>query len=159
MKEFAGVNTLEVWDFRLSVGSPVLYANGEFWKVCVYANNPGDKDRVVLAEHTTDVKTNGDVHDVKGIRACYAWLHTIRDKFARDHIELRKPIAKAINGANAKANAINAEALQAERDEDIDLANQKRGELQAHLSTANAAIKVLTAAFHKQVAELVGGAE
>lgn len=155
-KVFEGINILEVWDFRLSIGSPILYADSEFWKVVIYANDPGDQERIILDEHVTDVKTIGDPRDPEGVTACYEWLYSVRDKYSRDHIELRKPIAEAINEANAEAAAINGEALAAEKADDTDLANQKRGELQAHLTLSNLIIKGLTNDFHARVAE--GGA-
>jgi len=156
MKKFLGINILEVWDFRLSIGSPILYADGEFWRVVVYANDPGDQERIVLDEHVTDVKTTGDPRDPEGVAACYKWLHSVRDTHSRDHIELRKPITKAINEANAKAASINGEAVAAKAEGDTRLFNEKMGELQAHLPMANGVIGGLTAAFHVEVAQ--GGA-
>ena len=156
MSKYEGKNILEVWDFRLSNGSPVLYADGDTWIVKVHAINPGNKRCVVLEEHDTKIPTTGNIHDEAAIAACYEWLRSVRDKHSRDHIEERKPIAKAINDANAKANAINAEALAAKAAGDGRLRNEKMGELQAHLAGANAVIKGLTAAFHANVLE--GGA-
>jgi len=129
---------LEVWDFRLSKGSPILYDTGEYWRVVINANDGSG----VLAEHVTDVKTTGNVHDPVGIAACYDWLRSVRDKYSRDHIELRKPVAAMINMANAVAAQLTAEG--------------KKGELADHLEMANAEIKKATAAFHALVKE--GGA-
>jgi len=146
-KQHAGVNILEVWDFRLSKSSPILYDTGEFWRVVINANDGSG----VLDEYITDVKTTGNVHDPVGISACYDWLRTVRDKYSRDHIELRKPLVAEINAANEKAASINGEVIAAKAENDTDLFNQKNGELQAHLSASNAVIKGLTQAFHAEI--------
>lgn len=157
MKKFKGVDILEVWDFRLSVGSPVLHAGGKTWVVQIWKNDPGTEDRVLLEEHDTEIKTTGNVYDYAAIIKCYEWLHSVREKYSRDHIELRKPIAATINAANAKAGEINTAIRLAVAAEDTDLANQKRGELQEHLRSENAVVATMTKTFHKKVAAIKEG--
>lgn len=152
MKEINGIDIREVWDFRLSIASPILYVDGDTWVVKIYANDGGG----LLEEHDTGVESTGDVHDTNGTKACFEWLYSVRDKYSRDHIELRKPVVKMINEANTKAASINLHAQQAKQAGDVPRFNEKMGELSAHLSFSNAAIKAATQAFHDQLTE--GGA-
>lgn len=159
MPKIQGKDILEVWDFRLSLGSPILYNNGPTWVVRIWANEPGEEKRRLLEEHDTGIPSDGDPHDHEAIAACYEWLRSVRDKYSRPHIELRKPVTRMINEANAKAAAINVEAALAKAAGDERLFNEKRGELQAHLSVANASIKAATQIMHQQIAEAEGGAK
>jgi hypothetical protein len=145
--DFKGIETLEVWDFRLSNGSPVLYNNGELWRVVINANDGSG----VLEEFTTDVPTSGNSHDVEGVKACYVWLHSVRDKYSRDHIELRKPVAKFINESNAELSAINVAATDAKEVEDMSLHDQLIGRFKRRLDEVNAKTKEMTLAYHKAV--------
>ena len=130
MTQHAGVNILEVWDWRLSIGAPMLFNKGKTWVVKIMANDGSG----VLDEHDTGVKTTGNNFDYVAIAACYDWLRTVRDKYSRDHIELRKPVAAMINYANATASAIEDEA-----------------ERNHYITKANAEIKKVTAVFHNAV--------
>lgn len=152
MSDLKGVNILEVWDFRLSKASPILYDSGKNWVVKIFAKDGSG----LLAEHETDVATTGNPRDPAGVIACYEFLKSIRDDYSLDHIEQRKPVTRLINAANAEASEINGLALAAEIEGDLDLFNQLKGELQAHLLSANAVIKEATKAFHAEVA--TGGA-
>jgi len=156
-KDFTGKETLEVWDFRLSIGSPILYANEDTWVVRIWANDPGDETRKLLEEYATEIPTNGDVHDPEGISACYEWLYSVREKYSRDHVEERKPVCRMINAANKLATDINTQADAAMAGGDINLYHQKKGELQAHLSQANAAIKQAAKDMHARIAEIQTG--
>ena len=138
MTQHAGVEIREVWDFRLSVGSPILFNKGDTWVVQVFANDGGG----VLAEHDTGIKTTGNNFDTDAIAACYDWLRTVRDKFSREHLELRKPLVALINATNTEAVKLTADG--------------KYAEVQMHLVKANAKIKKATEAFHAEVAK--GGA-
>jgi len=106
-KDFKGVDIREVWDWRLSVGAPILFNQGEFWVVKVFANQSLDGQCSLLAEHTTKIKTiddqgQRDAYDPAGVCACYAWLHSVRDKYKRpDFEQLLEPVA-AINRENRR---------------------------------------------------------
>lgn len=141
MKKILGIDIREVWDFRLSIGSPILYQDGDTWIVRVWANDPGDETKVLLAEHDTGVETNGDPYQSEGVIACFKWLYSVRDEFSRDNIEHRKPVVAMINAANDQASKINAERAEAQQAGDHRLVNEKTGELQNHLTVANSEIK------------------
>lgn len=178
-KTFEGKKIREVWDFRLSYASPVLYNSGAFWVIHIYANNPHHdawKDhpgreetngnvRVLLEEIVTDIPTlpNGDPKErmtpeaIKaGQQACYPILYKVREKYTRDNFELRKPVVKLINESNAECGRLNSEAIEAEQSGDTELAMQKRGEMQGFLQAANANIKQAVTSMKQQIAE--GGA-
>lgn len=168
-KEFRGKHILEVWDFRLSVANPLIRNDiGDTWLVQLWANENPDYDPEypsTLAEPLETYDTGipfevGDHWDVKKIKKCYEWLYSVRDKYAREHIELRKPVAKLINESNAVASRIDLEKTEAQDDGNTALFHQKVGEMKTHLDTANAAIKKATEVFHTHVAELAeGGAQ
>ena len=166
MKEFKGIHILEVWDFRLSTAHPLVRNDlGDTWLVQIWANENPDYDPdkpETLAEplevHDTGIPCEvGDHWDAEKMKECYKWLHSVRDKYARDHIELRKPVTKLINESNAKASEINGEAALAKQAGKMDLFHQKVGELKLFLEDSNAAIKKATEVFHTQVAELAEG--
>lgn len=157
-KEFKGLHILEVWDFRLSNAHPLVRNDiGDTWQVQIWANDNPDYDpEEPLAEplevHDTGIKCeSGDCWDAEKMKACYEWLYSVRDKYARDHIELRKPITKLINESNANAAKINFEAQQAKAEGNTRFFYEKTGELQAFLKAANAQIKQATKIFHAQV--------
>ena len=158
-KEFNGKNILEVWDWRLSRGNPILYNSGETWVVRIWANKPKDGEKELLEEWDSgfEVRREFGAYDFEAIKKCYAWLHSVRDRYSRDHIELRKPVAKAINEANSKASEINCAADKAIVDGDKNLHIELKGRLAAHMSIANAEIGATIKTFHKKVAELKGG--
>ena len=156
-KTFRCVDIREVWDFRLSIGSPILYNNGETWIAKIWANDPGDEDCKSLKEYDTGIKTNGDNFDNEAITACFEWLYSIRDEFSRDHIELRKPVVKLINDLNDKAGFINAEAVAAKEAKDTKLFNAKNAELQNHLTKSNALIKKAADDLHTKIASIEEG--
>ena len=133
MTQHAGVEIREVWDFRLSIGSPILFNKGKTWLVKIFANDGSG----VLDEYDTGVKTTGDNFDCAAIAACYDWLRTVRDKFSREHLELRKPLVALINATNTEAVKLTADG--------------KYAEVQMHLVKANAKIKKATEAFHAEV--------
>jgi len=169
MKEFQGIHILEVWDFRLSTAHPLVRNDlGDTWKVQIWANSNPDYDPEnpdTLAEplevHDTGIPCEAEDHwDAKKMKVCYEWLYSVRDKYARDHIELRKPVTKLINESNFKATEINGEAQAAKAAKNIPLFHQKIGELKEYQEAANAMIKKATEVFHAQVAELAeGGAQ
>ena len=133
----------------------MLYNGGETWVVKLHGNKTGE----VVEEHdtgipTTDEQGNRDNYDYAAIAKCYEWLYSVRDKYTRDHVELRKPVVVRINAANQKAVGLNQEIVEAETAGDTDFANQKRGELQQHLKAANAEIKQATA----EMNAVMGGA-
>lgn len=150
-KKFKGKNILEVWDFRLSKGSPILYSNGPTWVVKIWANNPGKKNKVLRDQFDTGISTKNGVHDCSAIARCYEWLASVRDQHSKDNIEDRKVVTRLINAANSHAVSLNTEAATAANDGNIDLFNQLNGELQAHLITSNAAIKQATKVFQNKV--------
>ena len=142
--DFKGVDIREVFDFRLSLGAAFLFNSGEFWAVKIISNTSPDDGPETLAEHITDVPTT-TVPDAEGIKACYAWLHSVRDNIARDHIELRKPVVALINASNVEAGKLTAKADAAKAGGDIDLYMKLRGQLDTHLANANGEIKNATA--------------
>lgn len=168
-EDFNGENVREVWDFRLSTAHPLLRNDiGDTWKVQIWANDNPDYDPEkpdVLAEplevYDTEIPIDkNDHHDTGKVAECFAWLHSVRDKYSRDHIELRKPVVALINAANDKANLINVEIQNARAAEDLPLFDQKTGELKRHLDTANAEIKVATRKMQDAINDIkFGGAE
>lgn len=117
-----GEDIREVWDWRLSIGNPIQYNSGANWVVKIHANDGSG----VLEEYDTGIKTvdehgKRNSHDTKAVAKCYDWLRSVRDKYSRDHIGLRKPVVKMINDANRHINELysagkEAEANQAMRD-------------------------------------------
>lgn len=99
-KIFTGQFIREVWDWRLSIGNPILYADGDTWVVRIWANQPANGERELLEEYVTDIPTDGGIHDHAAIAECYKWLYSMRDKYARDNIEDLKPLAAQVNKAN-----------------------------------------------------------
>ena len=106
MKIFKGKDLREVWDYRLSHACPFIDREGETWKVLIYAKSneelrAGGKEYPPLEEYYTGIKSEtNDHHDKNKIKACYKWLYSVRDKYALEDIEQRKPYVKAINEAN-----------------------------------------------------------
>lgn len=96
---------LEVWDYRLSHAEPMNYRGerpvqneaGEWvrepcdtWVACVYEQ--GERNEP-LEIHDTGVKVvDGDLHDGKGLDACFKFYRSVRDKYSRDGIEELKPV-------------------------------------------------------------------
>jgi len=146
--DFKGIDILEVFDWRLSIGNPILFNAGEFWEVKIMANDAPDGESIELDHHVTDVPGTTDPYDQKGITACYAWLHSVRDSYSCDNLELRKPIAAMINSANREANTINMLALDAQEEDDEALFFEMKGRLDAHITTANREIKQATKDYH-----------
>lgn len=138
-KKFPGVNIREVWDFRLSYACPYLFNQGETWVVKLIANDSPDNKSNVLAEYDTGVPTSESGR--KGIRACYNWLHRVRDDFSRDHIELRKPVVKLINDSNKHISDKIAHADTQERMGFTREARQIRADSQAKLKDLNLKVK------------------
>ena len=151
--DFKGEEIREVFDFRLSKGAAFLFNSGEHWTVKIISNTSPDGAAETLAEHVTDVHTK-DGNQRAGMTACYAWLHSVRDQFERDHIELRKPVVALINASNTEASKINSAANNAQADGEIDLFMKLRGQLDTHLKSANGEIKNATAKLHADIAAL-----
>ncbi len=134
MSEILGINTREVWDFRLSTAC-VRIMRLETWIVEIWAKNlpdhvpehkdddgnviPATPDALPLAVHDTGISVvKGDHHDTAKMKVCFEWLLTQRDKYALDDIEERKPAAAEINRINmemaeAQAGLSPAEAQHA----------------------------------------------
>lgn len=153
MKMYEGKDIREVWNFRLSEGSPILYNNGKYWRAVIYAKKAPDGESVILAEHTTDVPV-ADVTLEEGQAACYKWLYSVRDKFALPGIELRKPVVAKIEAANERINQLMTMAAQAEKNGDVQTAYTCRGEASTLLVNANAEIKQMSEQMHKDIAKL-----
>jgi len=128
-----GININEVWDYRLSIGNPILYQNGKTWVVKIHCL----KDSSVLEEYDSGVPTTGDPYDTSGIIPCYEWLLTVRDKYSRNNLDLRKPVVKLINAAQEKSASITNST-----------------ELQKHLEEANRAIQEATNIMHDKIEEI-----
>lgn len=161
-KTFSGVDIKEVWDFRLSAAHPLLRNDiGDTWKVQIWSNDnvdydPADPSTLAkpLEEHDTGIPCEkGDSHDANKVKACFAILYPLRDKYSRDHIEQRKPVVSLINSANAKASSLAQEIAAAKSEGNTELFFQKEGELKHHLLSSNAEIKKATKEFHDLVAK------
>lgn len=149
--DFKGHDIREVFDFRLSRGAAFLFNSGKHWTVKIISNTSPDGDPETLAEHETDVHTKDDNHQA-GMAACYAWLHSVRDQFERDHIELRKPVVALINASNVEAVRINSAASEAQAVGDIDLFMKLKGQLDTHLASANGEIRNATRKMNVDIA-------
>lgn len=106
-KKHSGKDIREVWDWRLSSGSPILFNSGDTWIVKIFANDGSG----LLKEHDTGIPTTDEDgrrnnHDQKAIAACYDWLRSVRDEYSRDNIDLRKPVVALINHANDEINKL-----------------------------------------------------
>jgi len=103
-KSYRGVQTREVWDFRLSTASPVLHNSGKTWRIDIHPLVDGTGTPLESIE--TDIPVEkGEKGLIKGQAACFAILRTMRDKYSHPDIEELKPVAAAIN---AKADSISA---------------------------------------------------
>lgn len=128
-KDFKGEEIEEVWNFRLSHGSPILFNSGKTWVIKVFATDPfneaweghpglevietpdGPTQRVVLEEIATDIPTAGTTIE-EGQRQCYPYLYEIRDKYSRSNIELRKPVVAMIEESRKRRAEVDAEVAQ-----------------------------------------------
>ncbi len=156
--QFTCENILEVWDFRLSLGSPILYCDKKHWKVKVWANTPNlNEDKTLLAEYETDIVSDNNPRNKEGINACYIWLKSIRDKFSRPNIELRKPVTNLINSTNKEASKINNLIMSAQKNNDTRLFNEKTGELSNFIISANSMIKSASVKMNKEIKKLESG--
>ena len=155
MAKHKGEHIREVWDWRLSNACPMLFNSGETWIVKIMANDGSG----VLEEHDTGYPTLVDgkynPHDAKAVAQCYDWLRTVRDKYSRDHIELRKPVVALINNANREVNAIMAAAIDAKNSGNMDEYNRLLGEYHQVLDERNLQIKQAV----KEMDEKIGGAK
>lgn len=146
-KSYPGKDIREVWDFRLSHGTPMLFNSGETWRIKVFANDPHNeawKDhpgkeimpisaqdearglkpniRVVLEDIETDIPTSTTTIE-EGQALCYPYLRKVRDKYSRSGIEHRKPVVALINSAVAKLQQLQAEGKTAEAQAFLNEAN------------------------------------
>ena len=152
MTKHKGEAIREVWDWRLSTACPMLFNSGDTWVVKIMANDGSG----VLEEHDTGHPTGEhNPHDTKAIAKCYDWLRTVRDKYSRDHIELRKPVVALINNANREINAIMGDAVAAKAAGDVDAANDLMATYRQVLGERNLLIKQAT----KKMNEKIGGAK
>lgn len=160
-----GKDIREVWDFRLSRGCPYMFDSGPTWVIRVMANRPTKTEKVrvrndisgaweevevmreVLEEIVTDIATT----DPDGSKKVFAILKGIREKYSRDHIELRKPVVKLINESNNTLAAMGAEAAAHRQHGDRAAEMQLRGEMQSYLDAANRRIKQATAQMHDAI--------
>ena len=105
MKKFQGENILEVWDWRLSKASPTFYRE-KTWIIAIHANDSPDYDGTpnsALEVYDTGIEVEeNDIHDKEKLIVCYEWLYSVRDKYALDDIEERKPLVGKINQENLK---------------------------------------------------------
>lgn len=152
MTKHKGEHIREVWDWRLSNACPMLFNGGETWVVKITANDGSG----VLEEHDTGYPTGEyNPHDKKAVAKCYDWLRTVRDKYSRDHIELRKPVVALINEANREVNAIMGDAIAAKAAGDVDAVNELQSTYLRVLDERNLLIKRAI----KEMNEKIGGAK
>jgi hypothetical protein len=135
--DFKGIDIREVWDFRLSKGTPILYDTGKYYEVHICDNKNNSN---VLLKHITSVPTINDPHDPVGPKACFEWLYTVRDQFSLDNLEIRKPVVKMINEANSKGQELTTKGL--------------KDELKVHLENASRAIQDALQEMHDKIEEL-----
>lgn len=115
-KTFQGESIREVWDFRLSTAVPQITRVGGTWVAEVWAKNNSDynpEDPSTIAQlleafDTGIAAEGGDEYDTEKVKACYAWFYKVRDKYALDDIEDRKPLVAQINAANDKLATMGA---------------------------------------------------
>ncbi len=97
-KNFAGVNILEVWDYRLSTAKPDIYNSGKTWRVEINSKS-GDINEPLEVHDTGILVEHGDAYDSEKIKKCFEWLLTVRDKYALPNIEELKPKVALFNFA------------------------------------------------------------
>ena len=96
-KVFEGKNIDEVWDYRLSTAVPVIERESGTWCVNLYSKVDGT---VPIVSHDTGIEAvDGDERDESKVIPCFEWLYSVRDAYALDDIEERKPKVAAINKA------------------------------------------------------------
>lgn len=142
-KKPSGVDVKEVWDWRLSKAQPINYNSGDTWIVKIVANDGSG----VLEEHDTGIPTKDkdgyrNTHDLKAVAACHEWARSVRDKYSRDNLELRKPVVALINAANRSIN---------------ELANDGAENIHETIKKYNEEIKSAIENMHKQI--VAGGAK
>lgn len=166
MKTFKGKYIREVWDWRLSDGNPILhagFAGGNSWVVQIMSNKSPDGQSTLLEQHDTKVLVNikKGVQDPGAVAKCYQWLHSVRDKYSRDHIEIRKPVAAAINAANEKLTKMNGDIVTAKkRRPELDADGYPPAEIMVmeqqfhyYLKKVNAEIKAAALEMNKAIKE------
>ena len=95
---------LEVWDYRLSTAEPLNYRgqipveqeDGSWkledypnWVACVY--DQGERGEPLEIHDTGVPVEKGDLHDGKGLDACFKFYRSVRDNYSREDIEELKP--------------------------------------------------------------------
>lgn len=153
MPKHVGEDIREVWDFRLSEASPALYNSGETWVVKIH---PNDERNEVLEEYDTGIQTvvggKRSYFDKKAIVSCFDWLRTVRDKYSRDQLELRKPVVALINASNKEINLIMSESVAAREAGDEVKADELLGKYYRVLKERNAEIKAATDEMKQKIA-------
>ena len=105
-----GEKILEVWDYRLSTAVPVIVRDSGTWVVEIYSKSNPDYDpsdpatlAAPLETHDTRIEAEaGDEYDAAKVKACYAFLLSVRDNYAHPNIDELRPLVKIINEANQK---------------------------------------------------------
>lgn len=164
MKQLPGVNIKEVWNSRLSSATPLIDRRSGTWVCQVWSKTNPDYDpadpstlSTPIETHDTGIPhTDGDEYDAEKLRVCFAWFYSVRDKYALPNIEDRKPVVALIEEANATASALDGKIQAAVQNGDGDAVRALRADLQAHLTTANRAIREATADLKAVIA--AGGA-
>jgi len=113
MSKIQGIHILEVWDFRLSTATPLIVREGKTWRVQIWSKENPDHDPArpetlssPLEEYDTGISSEkGDHRDRKKLMACYEWLHSVRDKYARADIEAIKPAVRKLREAEKELHA------------------------------------------------------
>lgn len=106
MKKFKGLNTNEVWDYRLSSAVPGINRKSGTWVAEIWSKNnlalaEGDAVASPLEYFDTGIEAvEGDEYDVKKVKACFEWFYSVRDNYSLEDIEQRKPLVAKINAAN-----------------------------------------------------------
>ena len=97
-KQFEGVDIREVWNFRLSTAVPTIHREGGTWVVHIHSKVDGGEP---LESHDTGIEAvSGDQFNKDNLIACYKWLYSVRDKYALEDIEERKPHVAQIEEVN-----------------------------------------------------------
>ncbi len=78
-KQFKGIDIKEVWDYRLSSATPLIYNTGKTWLVAIYSKG---EENEPLETHDTGIPCEkGDTYDKRKIIECFKWLYSVRDKY------------------------------------------------------------------------------
>lgn len=120
MSEILGINTREVFDYRLSTVTPQIYqdnipggVDGPTWIIHLYSKATGE----LLESHDTGIpREKGDGHNRDKIKVCFEWIKSVRDKYSLPDIGKLKPKVAIIRELNDALHLLLAGQSQADGD-------------------------------------------